>query len=526
MPFLWLGLCVFFGIVFSTRIPVNNPFWEALLLTGLVSAGVEHCFSIRSHHPLLSKTLFRIPFGMLLAAFALGGWRLEQAQPKISSVDLAFYQPCDNAVVIGTIVSFPERSKYSSVAIVASDYLFIDGEEKPVSGKLELRLPGGFHLAYGDRVKLSGKLSSTIKNNQPLYAAYLPRKGILSRMAYPHITTLAQGQGHPLMANIFVLRQRALVFLQNQLPLYESSLLSGILLGVDWNIPRFLEDAYRMTGTVHIIAISGFNIALVAALVIRLLRRIFKPWLAAGLAILAILFYTLLVGAEPSVVRAAIMGGLSLPAYLIGRRIIAINSLVFTAVVMLLINPFLLWDIGFQLSFLATLGLMVLADPLIKLCVKWLTSRFSEKSANQALPLIEIVISTLSAQFAVLPVLLNLHPVLPIYMLPANLIILPLQPPLMALGGAAVLMQFISPPLGALFARVAWVLAMLCNQTALHFAKTRFAEVGLPQYSPVMALVITTAVLFFATARQILKLTTPRQIDPTCSLPQKVKRRT
>ena len=132
------------------------------------------------------------------------------------------------------------------------------------------------------------------------------------------------------------------------------------------NIPGYLEDAYRTTGTVHIIAISGFNIALITGLVIRLFRRIFKPVWAGILAISAILFYTLLVGAEPSVVRAAIMGSLSIPAYYIGRRIIGINSLTFAAAVMLLLNPLLLWDLGFQLSYLATLGLMVLADPVLK----------------------------------------------------------------------------------------------------------------------------------------------------------------
>ena len=300
-----------------------------------------------------------------MAAFALGGWRFQSALPNPTIDDLAYYQPVENAVVTGTIISFPELSSFSSSAIIKAETLSILGVERPVKGKLELRLPGGFHLAYGDRLKLEGSLRSTLATGEPVYASYLARRGILTRMPYPQIETLGQGNGNPLMAFLYRAREGAHAFLVNAMPVQESSLLSGILLGIDWDIPGYLESAYRATGTVHIIAISGFNIALITGLVIRLFRRIFRPLWAGILAIAAILFYTLLVGAEPSVVRAAIMGSLSIPAFYIGRRIIGVYSLTFAAAVMALLNPFLLWDIGFQLSFLATLGLMVLADPLI-----------------------------------------------------------------------------------------------------------------------------------------------------------------
>jgi competence protein ComEC len=372
-----------------------------------------------------------------------------------------------------------------------------------------MRLPGGFHLAYGDKLALQGSIKSVLAKGKPVYSSFLARRGILTRMAYPQITTLGQGFGNPLMAFLYRARESAHDFIETQMPIQESSLLSGILLGIEQDIPGYLEGAYRATGTVHIIAISGFNIALITGLVIRFFRRILKPFWAGILAISAILFYTFLVGAEPSVVRAVIMGSLSIPAYYIGRRIIGIYSLTVAAAVMVLMNPLLLWDLGFQLSYLATLGLMVLADPAVKRFQVWMEARYTERTILTAMPFFALIISTLCAQFAVSPVVVGLDANLQPYSLAANLIILPLQPPLMVSGAAAVLLHFIFPPLGAVIARFAWALAAICNQVALHFAKLRFAEIGLPEYSSWAAFGLVLAVMFLATARTINELSKP-----------------
>ena len=211
--------------------------------------------------------------------------------PNPTANDLAYYQPVENALVTGTISSFPEISTQSSVAILEVETLSIQGQERAVSGKLKLRLPGGFHLSYGDRLALEGPLKQSFqKENRSMHL--ISRAGYPSRMAYPQIATLGQGFGNPLVAFLYRARENVHEFIKNQMPVQESSLLSGILLGIDQEIPGYLESAYRTTGTVHIIAISGFNIALLTGLVIRLFRRIFKPVLAGILAVSAILFYT------------------------------------------------------------------------------------------------------------------------------------------------------------------------------------------------------------------------------------------
>ncbi|MDP2964949.1 MAG: ComEC/Rec2 family competence protein [Pelolinea sp.] len=509
MPLLWLGLCVIAGIFISANVQAAWYLWAIPFFSGLLISIPEYLFLRNYQHPLLSKKLFSVPFSLLLAAFALGGWRFQSALPNPTPDDLANYQPVENAVVTGTVISFPELSSNSSSAIIKAEILSFQGQERTVNGKLELRLPGGFHLAYGYRLRLEGSLKSTLGKDELPNTSYLARRGILTRMAYPQIETLGYGFGNPLMAFIYRAREEAYAFIESQMPVQESSLLSGILLGIDWHIPRYLEDAYRATGTVHIIAISGFNIALITGLVIRLFRRIFTPVWAGILAIIAILFYTLMVGAEPSVVRAAIMGSLSIPAYYIGRRIIGLYSLTVAAAAMALLNPLLLWDVGFQMSFLATLGLMVLADPVVKWFQDWLENRFSERTTQSAMPAVVLIISTLCAQFAVSPVVLAMHSSLQLYSLAANLIILPLQPPLMMFGGAAVLAGFILPQLGTLLARLAWPLARICNQVALHFGKVRFAEIKLPEYSSWIACGIVLIIMIFATINRIYGISKP-----------------
>jgi competence protein ComEC len=280
-------------------------------------------------------------------------------------------------------------------------------------------------------------------------------------------------------------------------------------LGIDWLIPRYLEDAYRATGTVHIIAISGFNITLIAWQIIHMFRRFFRPVAASVLAILSIIFYTFLVGAEPAVVRAAVMGSLAIPAYFLGRRLIGIHSLTIAAAIMLAFNPFLLWDVGFQLSFLATLGLMVLADPLIRFLTQRISSKWGEVKARNVQPLLILVIPTLAAQFAVSPVLFNLDRSILLYSLPANLLILPLQPLLMTLSGLGVLIGLLIPPIGGEVIMLARPIAAFCNQAAIRIGLLPGAVIPAPVSSQWISLIIVASALAIASILQIKGLGKP-----------------
>ncbi len=138
------------------------------------------------------------------------------------------------------------------------------------------------------------------------------------------------------------------------------------MLGDEAGIPDSVQQAFKDTGTSQIIAISGFNITIIAGLLSTFFGRLLgrrRRYLAAGLSAVMIGFYTVLVGADAAVVRAALMGGLSLYARQLGSPQDGLNCLALVAAVMALINPNVLWDGGFQLSFMATLGLVLYAEP-------------------------------------------------------------------------------------------------------------------------------------------------------------------
>ena len=146
------------------------------------------------------------------------------------------------------------------------------------------------------------------------------------------------------------------------MPEPEAALAAGILLGVRSGIDPAINDAFARAGLTHVVAISGWNIAIVAALAAAAARPLARlpsgRWLAAAAAMSAVATYVLLTGASPSVVRAALMAGALLIARLGGSRSHAMSALMLAALVMLLASPAVVWDVGFQLSALATAGLI------------------------------------------------------------------------------------------------------------------------------------------------------------------------
>jgi len=185
--------------------------------------------------------------------------------------------------------------------------------------------------------------------------------------------------------------------------------------------------------------------------------RLLGRWRGALAAVLGIALYTLLVGAEAAVVRAAILGGFSVFARQIGRRQYGLNSLAFIAALMALWNPPVLWDVGFQLSFAATLGLVLYAEPLTQ-GVTALAGRILPPVALARVSqwVGEYFLFTLAAQVTTLPVIAYHFQRISIIALAANPLVLPAQPAVMVLGGLSVLLGLLYAPLGELAARLAW----------------------------------------------------------------------
>lgn len=463
MPLFWLSLAFVLGIALAAAVDLPPAAW---LIPAAVLALVA-IFERRIHHPRFTaaRRFFRLPLALLPAAILLGAGRMALAQPAFTPADLAFYNGRGEAVLEGAVAAAPDRRDRATHARVAVDAITFEGEAPiPVRGLALLRLPGGSDLAYGDRVQITGSPVDPPEDEGFSYRAYLARRGIHTYLAYPRVDRTGAGPTHPLWQAVYNLRQRAYDFIQRAYPQPESALLAGILLGLERDFPPDLELAYQDTGTAHIIAISGFNMAILAALFLTLFGRVLPKGPASLAAVLAIAFYTLLVGSNPAVVRAAIMGAAGVFGAYLGRRQTAVNSLAFTAAAMCLFNPFLPWDASFQFSFAATLGLVLYAGRMDAAFGRWAEAHLPAGWGRWLRgPLSEYVLVTLAAQVTTLPLVAFHFQRLSPVMLVANPLVLPPQPLLMVLGGLATLAGLVWEPAGSALAALAWLPAAYTN---------------------------------------------------------------
>jgi len=458
-PLLTVSLAFMLGILLGSLVALPFGIWLALTGVTLVIALawwlIARQFQFQPYHlSPSSQALILISFAALFG----GAARYLYVQPRIDPFQVAWYNDRDyDLLVTGTLVEPPdERDNYTNLKLRVES---VDtGLESPLKagGLILARVAPDETYQYGERLRLRGKLLSPPENEEFSFRDNLARYGIHAYMPLAAVTRLPGGGENPILARIYAFKARALADIYEIFPDPEASLMAGILLGVDNGIPEDLQQAFKNTGTAHIIAISGFNIAIIAGIFVFLFSRFFGKRWGAVAAIAGIILYTILVGASPPVVRAAIMGSLSIFALQIGRRQAALNTLGFVAAFMALVNPLLLWDISFQLSFAATLGLIMFAEPLENLAVR-LTSRWlsAEKAKKVAAPIAEFFLLTLAAQITTLPIMAYHFGQVSLIALVANPFVLPVQPALMVTGGLALFASIFSIALGKLFALVA-----------------------------------------------------------------------
>lgn len=232
---------------------------------------------------------------------------------------------------------------------------------------------------------------------------------------------------------------------EQYLPSPQAQLLSGIVLGEKKDLPYDFRLALRDTSTLHIVVVSGQNLSMVAGFFLAL-SGLIRRRLAILLSFLAIIFYTLLTGAEVPVLRAAVMVTFAFLAQIFGRAGSSFWALVAAAGLMLLINPRWLFDLSFQLSFMATLGLVTVAPVLLKFL--------------KTFPLIgQDLAVTIGAQLMVIPIIAaNFHQLSLVGVL-TNVLVGWTVPFMMILGAVMLIASFISELLGSLVAQAVVILS-------------------------------------------------------------------
>lgn len=472
LPLLWLSVAFLIGIL-------AGSFFNAELWLWFLLAGVAVIIAIG-----LRQRLGWLPLFVLAAACTalLGAARAQAAKPQIGPGDLAYYNDTGNWAEVHGILDKPavQGDGYVELLVRSQELIFSNGNGQPVNGLLLVRADFGTSLDYGDEIFVSGELTTPPVYEDFSYRDYLARQSVYSLIPFANVEKLEAGQGNPLWAALYTLRQRGVETLYRIYPAREASLLAGILLGDESGISEKVKLAFNDTSTRHIIAISGFNISIIAGLFLALFGRWLGARRGAWVAGIGIALYTILVGADATVVRAAIMGILAMVALQTGRQSFALNTLGFSAALMALVNPLVLWDIGFQLSFAATLGLVLYSEPLRMRVDLWLDAHLQADSAKRLSRLInDYLLLTLAAQITTLPILLYYFHRLSLLSLPANLLILPAQPALMIFGGLSVLAGIIFLPLGQLIGFISWALAAYTMRIVEFFA-------GLPWASQIL----------------------------------------
>jgi len=447
LPLLWVSLAFIAGILLAKSVSLPLTVWFIFAVLALVAT----IFLRRSTFVLLASCSI---------ALFIGAVRYQFTVPTPSISQIAWFNDRNyDMLVTGTLVEPPDiRDTYTNLRLRV-EQVDTGTDQFKVSGLLLARVQSNQTYHYGDNVRLRGRLQTPPEDEDFSYRDYLAREGILSYMPSADTTLLPGSGGNPIVAAIYALKEKSL---DNTYRLFldpEASLLAGILLGVDSGLSAPLQQAFKNTGTAHIIAISGFNIAIIAGIFVKLFSRILGTRRGTAAAIAGIAFYTFLVGANASVVRAAIMGTISLFAVQVGRRQQGLNTLAFVAGLMALVNPLVLWDVGFQLSFFATLGLVLYGDTFQQAAEKLIARFFPSSNAEKfSEVLAEFALLTLAAQLTTLPIMAYQFKQISLISFAANPFILPAQPAVMILGGQAVFASLIFFPLGQLIAWAAWPL--------------------------------------------------------------------
>ncbi len=364
------------------------------------------------------------------------------------------------------VVREPEnRGQFQSLIVQASPKL-----------RFLISAPSFPRFFYGDKLEIRCQREIPRRENEKFdYRMYLAKDRIFYVCRKSEVKLLEREQGFYPYFLLLKVKSKVERGIKRLFPSPESGLLSGLLLGGSGNLSEGVKNNFSRTGLTHIVAVSGYNVTIIAEYLM-LFGFFIGLWRqkAFWFAVSGISLFVLMIGLPSSAVRAGIMGTLLLWAAKNGRLSNSQNAIIFSALVMLLFNPLLLrWDTGFQLSFLATLGIIYLFPLLEK--------RFQKR--EKTLGLGEILLLTLSAQIFVWPVIIysfgNLSLISPF----ANLLILPIVPLTMLLGFLAVASFLIFPPLGTLLSWLAFLPLKYETLTVAFLSRLPFSNLSVESFS-------------------------------------------
>lgn len=439
---LFLICCVSFilGIALASFIPTEFIQHDLIFFSAIV--GLISILIL--FWSFLKKTRISLVFVLIFLFFFLAFWRYSISLPQ-KTPDKIWYYNEQFLELKGIVNKEPDTRATNQKLTIKSQ-----------SPKGKILVTANLYPAYeyGDEVKIKCDLKTPEAFQGFAYDKYLERFDIYSVCYYPRINLLSKDNGNWFLAQIFKFKNQLSQIINFGLTEPAASLANAILLGNKKGINEDLREKFSQAGISHIVAISGMHISILSALVMGGLLAVgISRNTAFYFASAFLIFYITMIGLPASALRAGIMGFLLLLAMRFGRLSKSANSIALAGVILLFANPKLLrYDIGFQLSFLAVMGIIFYYPILKNLSQKYILKRVKNLKIKQCLGLIlEVLNITLSAQMLILPIIALNFSRISLISPVANLAVLWSLPILMLAALAALLLSFIFPGLSPLF---------------------------------------------------------------------------
>ena len=426
--------------------------------------------------------------GFCLFFLVLGIYRYETADFKIKNNDfLEFNDKKENVVLIGEIIAEPDVRK-SNVKLTISP--------QELEGKILVTANRYPEYQYGDRLKISGELLNPQEIEDFSYKDYLAKDGIFSVMYYPKTELLEENQGNFIFAGILNFKNKLRESIYRNLSPPHSSILAAIILGDKRQISDEWKEKLNFAGVRHLTAVSGMHVAVLSAILMSFFLAIgFWRKQAFHFTVFLIAFFIILTGLQTSAIRAGIMAGLFLLARHLGRENSSTRAIVLAASFMLLQNPLLLrFDVGFQLSFLAVMGI-IYAGPIFQNWLRRIPDKFQLRS---------ILAMTLSAQIFTLPILIYNFGYMSLIASLTNILIVPLLPFIMLSGFIFGLAGIFWQSLGWILSWPAWLLLTYLIKITDWFSSFPFAAyfLEIPWYwLPIFYLILGVGVYTYRNSK-------------------------